>query len=286
MELVCNYMDCSELRHLLNEMTREIFGFSFENWYNAGYFAGEYIPYSYVENGKIIANASVNIMKFMLSDQEKFYIQIGTVMTRPEYRNRGLARKLIEKILVDYMARVDGFYLFANLRATEFYKKIGFQRLDQWRWYWDHPARRNEKLLGFEPAGKNMRDAYVSMLNSAANNADFDHINRCSLQMFYTMDMENVYYCEELDCFVVMHIEDQILYLDSVISSRVQSIHDIVPRINGNFEKIVFGFVPKERQHFRPERYDGSDDYRFCYLGSDLECIECEKLFFPVMSHA
>lgn len=286
MEFVNGYMECGDLRHLLNEMTGEIFGFSFEDWYTAGYFGGEYIPYSYMENGEIIANASANIMKFSYNGREKSYIQIGTVMTRPEYRNRGLARKLIEKILGDYTGLVDGFYLFANLHATEFYKKIGFQRLDQWRWYWDHPVQRDHSLSGFEPAGKDMGDAYVRMLNCAACNAAFDHLNRCSLQMFYTMDMENVYYCEELECFAVMHTEDQSLYLDSVISSREQSIGDIAARIDGSFEKIVFGFVPTEKRDLYAERYDGSDDYRFFYLGTELECIESERLYFPVMSHA
>ena len=53
MEFICGYMDDEEYRPLLSELTGEIFGFSVENWYNSGFFEGEYIPYSYIENGKI-----------------------------------------------------------------------------------------------------------------------------------------------------------------------------------------------------------------------------------------
>lgn len=286
MEFIKGYMDDDHYRNLLCDMTQMIFGFTFEKWYRAGFYFGEYIPYSYVENGKIIANASANLMKIMHNGSKKFYIQIGTVMTRPEYRNRGLASELIQMILYDYNGLADGFYLFGNLNAVDFYKKIGFKRLDQWRWHWDHPAKRDTKVSPFVPAGEKMREEYVRLLNRAVCNAEFDHINRCSLQMFYTMDMENVYYCKGLDCFSVMHSENRVLYLDSVISSRELEISDVTARIEEDYEKIVFGFTPRMKDHLSAERYDGNDDYQFFYLGTSLECIEKEKLYFPVMSHA
>ena len=55
-----DYMKNEILRHGLNELTRNTFGFDFEGWVTGGYFEGDYIPYSYEENGKVIANASAN----------------------------------------------------------------------------------------------------------------------------------------------------------------------------------------------------------------------------------
>lgn len=49
MKLVCNYMKDEELRHKLNSLTRQTFYFDFENWVTGGYFEGDYIPYSFLE---------------------------------------------------------------------------------------------------------------------------------------------------------------------------------------------------------------------------------------------
>ena len=71
MKLITNYMLDDNLRRKLNILTRETFNFDFENWVTRGYFKGKYIPYSYIENDKIIANASANIMTFLLGNQTK-----------------------------------------------------------------------------------------------------------------------------------------------------------------------------------------------------------------------
>ena len=73
MKLITNYMLDDNLRHKLNILTQETFYFDFENWVTRGYFKGEYIPYSYIENDKIIANSSANIMTFLLGDKIKKY---------------------------------------------------------------------------------------------------------------------------------------------------------------------------------------------------------------------
>lgn len=286
MEFIKGYMDDAQFRHYLNDTTSAIFGFSFEKWYQAGYFEREYIPYSFLENDRIVANASANIMKFSYNGVEKCYIQIGTVMTRPEYRGRGLARELIEKILQDYEDSVDGFYLFGNLSAQGFYDRIGFKRLDQWKWYWDQPVERKQNSGFFTPAGTQRRQSYVNMLQTASAYAKFDHMNRRSLQMFYTMDMDDVYYCEELDCYVVMHSDGCTLHLDSIISNRELSVEEVVARVDGLYSRVEFGFTPKETQRFQSKHYDGGNDYRLFYLGEDLIVIEEDRLYFPILSHA
>lgn len=287
MEFIKGYMDRGEYREKLCEMTQLIFGFTFDDWYNGGHFEGEYIPYSYLENGKIIANASANIMKMIQNGKEKLYIQIGTVMTRPEYRNKGLARMLIEKILDEYKEVADGYYLYGNLNAVGFYEKLGFCRLDQYRYSCSH-ASKNISGEVFTKAEKSDLSKYKQALYSAALNQRFDHINRCSLQLFYTADMEEVYYHSELYCFAVIAQEGDTLHLKSIISSKPIPIVEVLDRIPIEHETVLLGFTPnsEELPLFIAERYDGGEDYRFFYMGVDLEEIEREKLYFPEMSHA
>ena len=60
MKLISGYMNDDFLRQKLNILTQKTFGFDFENWINGGYFEGDYISYSFIQDGKILANVSVN----------------------------------------------------------------------------------------------------------------------------------------------------------------------------------------------------------------------------------
>jgi len=288
MEFVKGYMDDPYLRHKLNDMTGEIFGFSFEDWYADGHFEGEYIPYSYFENGRIVANSSANIMKMVQNGEEKLYIQIGTVMTREEYRNRGLARELIERILKDYAETTDGFYLFGNLNAVGFYEQLGFRQLNQWRYSLPMSVPAKKDKAPFAKVGERHKPQYLVALQNAVANTVFDHLNRSSLQLFYTKDMTDVYFCDEINCFAVMNIEDETLYLDSVISPSIITVRDVLERIDQSYANVILGFTPREEdmQLLSADVFDGGEDYRLFYIGEILEKIETDKLYFPVMSHA
>ena len=76
MEFLSNYMKDDTYRHMLNDLTQKVFGFDFENWVTKGYFEGDYIPYSLMEDGKLVSNVSANRMKFMQNGSEKNYIQM------------------------------------------------------------------------------------------------------------------------------------------------------------------------------------------------------------------
>ena len=102
MEFIFDYMENHTLRYKLNTLTQKIYGFDFENWMAGGYFEGDYIPYSFMQDGKILANVSVNRMHFIQKGVPKYYIQLGTVMTDEAFRKQGLAKKLVEHILKEY----------------------------------------------------------------------------------------------------------------------------------------------------------------------------------------
>ncbi|MFS0871054.1 GNAT family N-acetyltransferase [Paenibacillus xylanilyticus] len=60
-----------------------------------------YIPFSFVDGDQVIANASVNIHELIIHGEKKKAIQIGTVMTHPDYRGKGFSTRLMNKILED-----------------------------------------------------------------------------------------------------------------------------------------------------------------------------------------
>ena len=76
------------LRAAYNALTQETYGFSFEPWYQAGYWGDAHVPYTLFDGGRAVSNVSVNRMELLLDGQARSCVQLGTVMTGPAYRGR------------------------------------------------------------------------------------------------------------------------------------------------------------------------------------------------------
>lgn len=290
LELISDYMRDEKSRHLLNELTQKTFGFDFEGWVTDGYFEGDYIPYSFVEDGVMISNVSANRMQFMQNGEIRNYIQIGTVMTDVDYRKQGLAAQLMKHVIETYENNCDGIYLFGDLGALEFYKKMGFNVENQYRYFLKDEFLNIEKAeCRFEPIkdkGEELRQKYLDYVRHGAHCSSFELINKYGLQMFYTGGLDSVYYAEDIDCFIVKE-QDDCTVIGSVLSKERIPLIAILRRIDVD-NRCRLGFVPfdEDRNLCVSEEYDGADDYRLFYRGAKLESIERDKLFFPDLSHA
>lgn len=292
MELVSDYMRDDTLRHALSELAKKTFWIDFEDWVTGGYFEGDYIPYSFMEDGKIISNVSANRMTFLQNGVVKNYIQIGTVMTEENYRRQGLAKKLIDQVVKQHKDNCDGFYLFANLDALAFYDQCGFSRVTEYRYEVKTEFCRSRSdgacFMTVNTADGQMKQKYMDMIRHSAVNSSMEQINKFGLQMFYTADMENVHYAKDLECFIVAETEEDTLLLQSIKCKDQVALSDVLQRVRGEYHKCRLGFVPdrKDMDICIAEKYDGAEDYRLFYLGEQLKSIEEEKLYFPELSHA
>ena len=128
MEILHNYRHDRALRQSFNALAEQTFGgLNFENWYQMGYWGENYDPHSIVIDGKVVANVSVNRCDLVIGGQRKKIYQLGTVMTDPEYRNRGLGRAIMEA-LEPMLSQADGVYLFGNDSVVDYYPRFGFRR--------------------------------------------------------------------------------------------------------------------------------------------------------------
>lgn len=292
MKLIKDYMKHDALRHELNVLTEATFGFHFENWVTDGYFTGDYIPYSLEENGQIISNISANIMRFAQNGTIRNYIQLGTVMTAVEHRNKGLAGQLMDYVVKEYEDKCDGIYLFGDLSALDFYRKMGFQE----RMQYIYTLRKDAGLAvkersSFQPISSgdaHARKHYLNCVRKSIPYGAFDQINKYGLQMFYTSSLKNVYYSPDLNCYIVLSRAGETLELKSVISEKYIPLEEILRAIHMEYKDLKLGFTPpgEALDLFDCTAYDGGDDYRLFCLGEKLDSIEKEKLYFPALSHA
>ena len=234
---------------------------------------------------------SANRMKFMQNGSERYYIQIGTVMTDPDHRKRGLAAKLMKHVIEKYEQECDGIYLFGDLSAAEFYRKMGFRAENQYRYFVkDESCHFGKGEDTFKPI-INMDDGikkkYLDMVRNSVYYSSFEQINKYGLQMFYTSGFDNVFYCGDIDCFAVLDRDDTII-LQSVLCGKKIALTDVLKRIESEDQKFMLGFTPhdEDRDICISESYDGEEDYRLFYRGKELESIERDKLYFPELSHA
>lgn len=288
MQFVSDYMRDDTLRHKLNALTQKTFYFDFENWVKGGYFQGDYIPYSLIDGEKMLSNVSVNRMQFLQNGEKRNYIQLGTVMTDEAYRGQGLARKLMERVIADYRDSCDGIYLFGNLSALDFYRKLGFVESVQYRYRLSVPAFGEKDAL--RPVYQN--DALLARYREFARNATpcgaFAQTNGWALQMFYTANGEDVFYLPARECFLVLSEDEEAICLKQIVSEKKILLRDILPFLPATQKPFYLGFTPdaQDTDIVSCEAYDGADDYRFFYMGDALASIADEKLYFPALSHA
>ena len=125
------YREHDKLRKSFFRLAWETFGLDFAPWYQGGWWTDHYIPYSFIDGEEVVANVSVNRMELERAGSRHRGIQVGTVMTRPEYRGRGLCRRLLESVLEEWRDRCDILYLLANDSVLDLYPKFGFRPAEE-----------------------------------------------------------------------------------------------------------------------------------------------------------
>jgi ribosomal protein S18 acetylase RimI-like enzyme len=127
-QIIKDYRHDPALREAFYRHTQRVFpGINFRRWQEHGHWSEDYMPHSILEGEQMIANASVTRMKLWLEGNPIRGLQIGTVGTLPEFRNRGLARLLMEHVMDTYAAQAELIFLFTNETVLDFYPKFGFR---------------------------------------------------------------------------------------------------------------------------------------------------------------
>lgn len=292
---VTNYKDNDSIRAALNRLTRDTFGFDFESWYQNGYWKEDmYMPHSLMDGERMVANVSANRMEFVIDDEIKHFIQIGTVMTAKEYRGQGLGRYLIEKVIDTYRDEYDGIYLFANDSVLEYYPQFGFEISKEYIYKKQllvdgmrEQSLQNKKFGTFikiENPSNEDRKKFFDYVRHAVSN-DGMTMRNVGLMGFYLHDLEDVFYSESLDTYIIADIKDTTLHLGCIIAKRKVELNEIIELFAGVADTVILDFIPINKNGFEVVEFEEEDCTLF-YIGEELKRIEREQLHFPSISHA
>lgn len=290
--LAVGWQEDAALRQQLHPLTREIFGFDFEGWYQAGYWSDSCIPYSLLEGEGIAAHITVSRMRFLLYGEEREYVQLGTVLTAPACRGQGLSRALMERVLADWREGCDLVFLFANNSVLDFYPRFGFVPLTEQETTFPLEAGRpNLPVRQLDMADEGDRALLVRMAETTAPQGVLSMVRNPQLVMFYCQCFEGlpfreqVYWLESLPAAVVARQEGDTLVISDIFSPAVQDVRAVAAALaKPGVSRAVLEFLPADPGVGCMAPYVDEEGGLFAQ-GRDLERLQARPFRFPILSH-
>lgn len=292
--MTADYQLCKNIRE--NKMLREsffdlaeaVYGLSFRDWYSGGFWTARYQPYVITDGVKVMANASVNRIETVLDGEEKHLIQIGTVMTDPVYRNRGLSRWLMEEIIADWKEKCDGIYLYANDSVLDFYPRFGFIKAYEYQHTLDVGPTINAAWEKVDMSLQSSIDLLRTCYRMGSPHAKLTVIDNFELLMFYcgSYRKDDVYYSPKLNVICIAAQEGKKVQLLDTFGGKGSSLEELAGMLPfEDYDSVVLGFTPKEQEHCGCERLEEDDDTLFVYREKE-NLFSSSKIRLPQLSHA
>lgn len=286
-EIKKNYRDNTSLRESFNKLANSIFSLNFEDWYQNGLWTDKYNPYSIVKDGEVIANVSVNQTDLIFDGNIKHFLQLGTVMTKEDFRNQGLIREIMAAIDADYSGKIDGIYLFANDSVLDFYPKFGFEKAVEYL-YSKQISNSGECQFVKTPMYEKITwERLRSAMERNVFQGRLDLIRNPELILFYVTKFmqENVYYHADSDTYVIAEFDGEEIFLHNVFSSTLNRLDEVTALFGRGIKKVKLGFVPKKE-----DRYESAElfteDCTFFIRSENPPIFISEKLRIPSLAHA
>lgn len=276
MEIVYGYREDPALRASFFALSQKVFGLDFTDWHQKGFWTEKYNPCSVVIEGQVVANVSVNRIDGWLDGKERHYVQLGTVMTDPDYRGRGLNRLAMEAAL--QVAGVnDGVYLYAGDAVLDYYPKYGFQKAAETRYELDRQFSAPVSAQPFPLCGEADYARFCAARQGLCSAATFAP-DTFALYMFYLSSFmqDCVYSLPALGALVVAEEDGDTLILHEVLSPTEVDLASVCAAFGSRFRRFVCAFTPKHPGLFTPFTYKEDDCTFFirdASLRADMERI-------------
>jgi Predicted acetyltransferase len=281
-EFVRDYRDDARLRGSFNRLASRVFGLSFDAFYSRGLWDGSYVCHSFLYRGEIVANVSATKMNLTVNGGTRAAVQLGTVMTAPEHRKKGLAAALMRRTIADCEKSGAFVYLFANDTVLDFYPKFGFRKRGEFVFSGKGTSgggglRRlnladdgDYRLL----CGLSQHRRPVSQALGVCNHGIF--LFNC-LYGF----QDKIYYSKNCDAAIIFEHYQNRLDIYDIICKEAIPARELIGQLPA-CDEIRLLFTPDNGALFTAQPKTGADTTLFIRPGSALEL---EKFSFPETSH-
>lgn len=282
-QLVKQIRDDQKLRESFFELAEKTFEISFRDWYQKGYWTDKYIPYCFVDKDKVIANVSVNLMRINFNGQKKQYVQIGTVMTEPEYQGQGLAKQLLETVLSEW-SDSSGIYLFGNDSVLNFYPQFGFIEESEYQQTLKVTPTAGD-FIKLDMNRKTDKKILISCYQKGNPFAKLTTTDNYGLLMFYCDSFMNdcLYYSAKYQTVLVAIQNNTNLECLDIFGDPDSELFEIINSLaSSTTRECHLGFTAKMNLS---QKKVSSDETLFIYQNGE-NIFQEDKLMWPLLSHA
>ncbi len=281
------YFDDEGLRKSFNTLAKDTFGLDFESWYKEKAYYGRYTPYSYVTDNQVIANISANRFYLMVDGVPKTAIQLGTVMTHPDFRKQGLSRLLMEHVLNQYVEKKDIIFLFANQSVLDFYPKFGFKRYDETIFEID-ASKIEANPWAIHLLDPNSRQDAFTLTNTAKMRKPISktlgvYNDKWPLYCYMKQPSWERYYLVDEGAVVLGKREDDVLNIYDIISRGEVHLDNILEKIVSKEDKKIKLHFSAKSDKYKLKKINVHDDDNALFVLSK-EPLKGD-ISFPLTSH-
>jgi len=250
-DVISGFREDDLLRGKFYDYTRTIFpGADFVEWHRRGFWREEYQPCALMEDGRIVSNVSITRMNIWVDGMLRRGIQFGTVGTLPEYRGRGLSRKLMEHVMAHQCRDAEILFLYANETVVDFYTRFGFRCLPEHRYVREanlpNPSGASRRLDISNDADFRLITDLIGRRTTLTRMFGAENYGFITVWHLLNLFPNHIYYVEELDAVVVATERDGTLKLWDVITSEACDMEALLAAAmpNHSIRTVVFTFPP------------------------------------------
>ncbi|MCM3737409.1 GNAT family N-acetyltransferase [Bacillus cytotoxicus] len=252
--MVCaNYTSENEKRERLYDLFERAFHIpvhTLQDFYKKGFWDLTYSPLTLFEEEVAIANVSMFLMPMMVGGERIKAAGIQSVMTHPNYRNKGFMKQLFGEMLKKIDEEYNYSFLFTE--APELYTPFGFKVAKEYistiQYEKSEQKLSSIRKLDFfdEKDVQLMKDVFENKECLSRSFAPLHYQSSFYLNMYNEKWNKKLYFSEELDAILVYEIEEGILKLYGVISELMPILDELCAVIPETFHTIEFYFSPDQ----------------------------------------
>ncbi len=281
-----NVMEEEFSRKSYFQLAEEIYNLKYEKWYQSGYMDNRYKPYIIIYEDTAVSSVAVCINDIIRKGKRKRYVQISTVMTLPEYRNKGLNRYLMERVLNDWVDKCDAVYLLSNDSVVDFYPIFGFEEYKEFQY-----SKPILKIPGaYRKLDIEVPEDWNLIIKSYKRGNPFSELKVDNLSQFVfhclQFRVNDIYYIEQYDAVAVVKYDNNRLNCYDVFADANLQLDDILGIMaNDNTDCVCLGFTPELKAGFIVEESQEEDNHLFVLKGKE-NIFKDNKVMLPMLSRA
>jgi len=244
--LKTDYWGDPRAKNAFKKFMVEIFGLDLGRWEAAGCWDPAYRPFSFFHRNRVVANVCVYLLEAVIEGRRARLAQISSVGTLPEWRRRGLNRELTGRALDWAQGRQEGVFLFADTGAIPFYRRCGFQPVEEYlETLAVEPTGRRLGAVKLDPAKRRDREKIFTAAGQRTPLSRRFSVMSAHLVMFHALYglKDDLYEIPDLDCLAFCRRQKDCLNLFDIIGQRIPPFEELYPYLtDGSDRRVDFHF--------------------------------------------